>query len=109
MTRTIIKGTTKRGQDLVRRNCRLEGETLGDVYNSWSEAKEAAYARCWEQYMLTEGHKSFGITSHNTFQFTCSWLGFHVDENTGECIPAMFIETANNSYTVLLEDWQVEV
>ena len=93
----IIKGSTKRGQQLIETGSRYEGTTLYQVYDNWSRSKEEAYDWCYEKYLNTPDHSSFGICSHNTFQFTVSWLGLYNEEN------ALFIETRDNSYIVLLE------
>ena len=92
----IIKGSTKRGQSLYARGCYIEGFNLYDVYTNWSNAKETAWRWCFEKYMNTPNHCEFHICSHNTMQFSVSWRG----EFGGD--PAMFIETASNSYIVLL-------
>ena len=97
----IIKGSTKRGQQLIDMGSRYEGTFLDQVYDRWSTAKENAFDYCWDKYTHTPNSTAFGICSHNTFQFTVSWVGTYeldeVDEN------ALFIETANNSYIVLLD------
>lgn len=94
---TIIKGSTKRGQKLIATGERYEGFELCQVYDNWSTAKQHAFDYCWDKYMATENHTAFGICSHNTFQFTVSWLGTYTGED------AMFIETRDNSYIVLLD------
>lgn len=93
----IVKGSTKRGQELIARGVEYEGITLGQVYDSWSRSKQEAYDWCYEKYLNTEEHTSFGICSHNTFQFTVSWLGIYDGEN------ALFLETRDNSYIILMD------
>ena len=94
---TIIKGSTKRGQNLIERGSQYEGYTLNQVYDSWSTAKENAYNWCFEKYRNTPESSAFSIISHNTFSFSVSWLGLYEGEN------AMFIETSSNSYIILLD------
>ena len=98
---TIIKGTTKRGKNLIARGNKNEGYCLRDVYNNYSYEKEKAYNDCFEKYFNTPNSKAFGICSFNTFSFSVSWLGDYVLPN-GETEQAMFIETSNNSYVILL-------
>ena len=94
---TIIKGSTKRGQQLIASGSHYEGTFLDQVYDSYSQAKENAFDYCWDKYTHTPNSSAFGICSHNTYQFTVSWVGTYEGEN------AMFIETASNSYIVLLD------
>lgn len=98
---TIIKGSTKRGQQLYELGTRYEGTFLHQVYDKWSTAKENAFDYCWNKYTSTPNAQSFGICSHNTFQFTVSWIGTYEINGINE--NALFIETANNSYIVLLD------
>jgi len=93
----IIKGSTKKGENLIARGSRYEGTYLSQVYDNWSSAKERAWNDCYEKYMNTEDATAFSICSFNTFQFSVSWLGLYEGEN------AMFIETSSNSYIILLD------
>ena len=92
-----FKYSTKAGKAIAERGCRWDGNTLGQVYDNWSDAKQKAYDWCYNEYLDTEDHDAFGICSHNTFGFTCSWLG----KKDGEDI--MRYETKDNSYLVWLE------
>lgn len=93
----IIKGSTKRGQELINIGSRWEGTWLYQVYDKWSPTKEKAWNDCYDKYLATPDCSAFGIYSHNTFQFSVSWVGTYQGEN------ALFLETANNSYVVLLD------
>ena len=93
----IIKGSTKRGQQLIETGSRYEGMWLYQVYDRWSPAKENAYNRCYDKYLNTPDHDAFSIVSHNTFSFSVSWVGTYEGEN------ALYIETSANSYIVLLD------
>ena len=97
MANYIIKASTKRGQNLIARGSQWEGVTLGQVYDSWSASKDEAWDYCYNKYLDTPEHDAFSICSHNTFQFSVSWVGLYEGEN------AMFLETASNSYVVLLD------
>ena len=92
-----FKARTKRGQQLIAMGSRFEGITLYQVYDSFSADKARAYDWCYEQYLATDDHDAFGICSHNSFQFTCSWVGTLNGENI------LRIETANNTYIVYLD------
>ncbi len=92
-----LKLSTKAGQNIYNRGYNYEGYHLRNVYDTWSYAKETAYNWCFEQFIATENSKSFSICSHNTFGFTCSWLGTKDGENI------MRYETKDNSYLVWLD------
>lgn len=81
---------------------RLQGYYLSDVYGRCSYQKERAWKYCFEKFANTENAHYFGITSHNTFQFSVEWLGTYEDEN-GKKYPALFKETACNSYIWIFE------
>ena len=89
--------STKQGQNIYNRGCNYEGFSLASVYGRASAEKERAWDWCYEQYLATEDRTAFSICSHNTFQFSVSWLG----TKDGESI--MRVETANNSYLVWLD------
>ena len=93
---TIIKGSTKRGEDLLWRARHNEGRNLWDVYGNVSSAKMRAYDECLDWYRQDDG-ENFRIVFHNSFQFSVAW------EMTYEGKPATRIETASNSYIVLRE------
>ena len=93
----FIKGSTKRGQELLARAINYEGYELLDVYNSVSRAKQDSFNWCYEKYLNTPESTDFHICSHNTFQYSVTWDGKYNGEN------ATFIETANNSYVILLD------
>lgn len=80
---------------------KFEGYTLNDVYSTYSAEKEKAYNQCLEKYRNTQGSFDFYICSHNTFQFTVTWKGGYVDSETAVCYPAVFLETAKNSYVII--------
>ena len=100
---TIVKYSTKRGQKLYASGCNYDGYRLEDVYNSFSAAKARAYQWCFDKFVNTPNSDAFSITSHNTFGFSCSWTGDYIDPVTGEIESALFIETPQNSYVVLLD------
>lgn len=93
---TIIKGSTKRGQSFINNANFIEGYGLEDVYERPSTAKKQAWEYCFNKFLDTDASLGFGIISHNTFQFSVRWYGRYEDQ------PALFIETANNSYIILL-------
>lgn len=94
---TIIKASTKRGQNLIAIGSQWEGVSLRQVYDRWSAKKEEAWERCYNKYLGTPEHDAFSICSHNSYQFSVSWVGLYDGEN------AMFLETADNHYVVLLD------
>lgn len=94
---TIIKGSTKRGQNLITRSNNYEGVYLESVYENYSIYKRNAWDYCYNKYVNTPENSNFHICSHNSMVFTIAWYGKHGDEN------AVFIETRDNSYIVLLD------
>lgn len=89
--------STAKGRKIYEQGCHYDGAFLSQVYAKPSQAKIDAYNRCYSEYANTEDSTAFSICSHNTFQFSCSWLG----KLNGEEI--MRYETANNSYLIWLE------
>lgn len=87
---TIIKGTTKKGQTMIRNASNYEGVYLWQVYDSFSPAKKRAWDYCYDCFVSEHG-EAFSIISHNTFGFSVSW----VVEN------GVRIETPKNSYLIL--------
>ena len=100
---TIVKASTKKGQELVNRSMIDEGFRLSDVYSRPSAAKQSAWEHCYNKYALDEYADDFHITSHNTNFFTVTWDSLWIDPVTGEAHPATFMETAKNSYIILLD------
>lgn len=90
----IIKGTTKKGQELLKKSQNWEGKYLSQVYNSYSKAKEKAWNDCFKK-CLAENGEQFSIISHNSFQFSVGWFV----ENGAR------IETSSNSYLVLFPEF----
>ena len=91
---TIIKGTTKKGKNMIYNAGYYDGYDLYDVYNTCSHAKRKAYEWCKEQCYKENG-SNFHITSHNTFGFSVAW----------EVENGVRIETPQNSYLVLYEEY----
>ena len=85
----IVKASTAQGKRLIDMGTRWEGTHLRQVYDKWS------WDRCYDEYCSAEGASCFGICSHNTFQFTCSW--FLADGS-------MRLETRDNSYLVVFDN-----
>lgn len=92
-----VKGSTKRGQELIARGNHFEGTRLSQIYTRWSQAKQNAFDWCWSEYVATEQSTAFGICSHNGWSFSVSWLGVKDGENI------MRLETSTNSYLIWLD------
>ena len=95
---TILKYSTKKGKSIVERGSHWIGNTLNQVYDNWSSAKQQAYEWCYDKYLATPDHDSFGICSANGWMFTVSWLGKYNGQD------ALFMETRDNSYVVLFDE-----
>ena len=92
-----FKASTKRGQQLIDTGSRCINHQLRDIYNNWSQAKQNAFNYCFDEYLKSDNHTSFGVGNANSFGFTASWLCTINGEN------AMRIETKDNSYIVWLD------
>ena len=99
---TLLTAKTKAGQNLINKASSNIGFNLWDVYSSFSYAKEQAYKHCLQKYFDTERCLNFRIISANTFQFSVAWEGLYTNPATNEKQEALFVETASNSYIVLL-------
>ena len=91
----IIKGNTKRGQELLAKARNYEGFYLDDVYGNISSAKARAWRDC-KDWCDAQNGRNFHIISHNTFQFSVAWE--YDDPETGELMTR--IETASSTYIV---------
>lgn len=89
----IYKASSKQGQQLLRRARVNEGFSLEEVYGKCSAIKKQEWEKCLDKCERMMG-EDFHICSHNTFQFSVAW----------KADGAYYIETASNSYIVLL-DW----
>lgn len=92
-----LKASTKAGQNIIAKASHKEGWNLESVYNSYSTEKARAFDWCLNEFKNTEDSRGFAINSHNTFGFTCSWLGIKDGENI------LRFETKDNSYLVWLD------
>jgi hypothetical protein len=92
---TVIKGSTKRGQQLLARASRFEGTDLSDVYGRYSSAKANAIRNCRELCNKMNG-TNFHICSHTAQAFSVAWN--YTNEETGEIMTR--IETSCNTYII---------
>ena len=95
---TIIKASSYRGKILKCSAEHCTAYTLGELYNTWSVAKQRAYEYCWEQFCKDDTACNFGLGSANSYGFSASWYC----EFEGK--PAYRLETPNNSYVILLNE-----
>lgn len=89
MNATIIKATTKKGQNMLQSAKNFQGVTLNEVYGKYSNAKYNAFVYCLNKAAAENG-KNFHIYSHNSFGFSVAW----------EVENGVRIETAQNSYLI---------
>ena len=90
-----VKGTTKRGNQLLARAMVNEGTYLSDVYGSFSDAKYEAWKIWFNNFNNSnEPVYAFHICSHNTFGFSVAWF---TDTN-------MHLVTPQNHYCVILTE-----
>lgn len=92
---TIIKGSTKRGQELLARASKWEGTELSNVYGRWSAKKEQAMRDCREKCRAVHG-TNFHICSSNGWAFSVAWN--FINQETGERMT--WLETSSNIYII---------
>lgn len=91
---TIIKGSTKKGQNMLKTACNNEGVNLWEVYETCSRAKQNSFNQC-KAMCNAENGTDFHICSHNTFSYSVAW----------EVENGMRMETAQNSYLILFPEY----
>ena len=104
---TIVKGSTKKGQDLIWRANHNLGDNIYKVYPSGvSQNKVQAMENCREWYNRSKNGRNLRIVSKSTYCFSVAWeMDFeYMDPKTGEITTesATRIETRDNTYIVLL-------
>lgn len=87
----VIKGTTKKGENMIKNASYYAGYNLSDVYGKFSKEKERAWEYCLNKCYEEKG-KNFHIYAFNTCQFCVAW----------EVVEGVRIETAYNSYLVTI-------
>ena len=93
----VVKGSTAKGSQLLSRAKHYEGTSLFDVYGTVSRAKHNAMEDC-RQWCEEDNGTDFHICSHNGYKFSVAWKL----EYEGK--PAYRLETAQNSYIILVEE-----
>ena len=91
----VIKGSTKRGQNLLARAKHNEGTELYEVYGSYSSAKARAMKECKEKCSAMDG-TNFHIISHNGWSFSVAWN--FINPDTGEVMTQ--IETSSGTCVI---------
>lgn len=91
----ILKASAKTGYRWIISAKNNEGSKLSDVYGRYSAEKEKVLEWCLNQYNSTENSENFRIISHNSNFFTIAWEEYGKE-------PKLHIETAKNSYVILL-------
>ena len=90
----VIKGSSKRGQELLSRSLVWQGVELFDVYGHVSKAKHDAWTWCKAQCDEMDGF-NFHICSHNSHQFSVAWNYY---DELGRYMTR--IETRDHTYIV---------
>jgi len=70
----VLSAETKKGQSVIAIGSHWEGDTLYQVYDKWSSAKQQAFDDAWDMFRNSRHGESFGICSHSCQAFTVSWL-----------------------------------
>ena len=95
---TIVKASTSKGKRLLSSAERCCWQSLANLYDNWSIAKERAFDYCWEQYCADDSATAFGVGCANSFGFIASWLCKYDGKE------ACRVETRDNSYIILLDE-----
>lgn len=90
----IVKASTALGKRLIKTGQQWQGTFLNQVYDKYSDEKEEAWNKYYDEYCNTEGAEQFGICSYNRFSFTVSWF----------TPKGMRLETLKNSYLVVFDE-----
>ena len=90
-----LKASTKGGYNWILRAKCKEGYKLSDIYGNYSARKEEAWKDCYKKYLNNTQSTNFRIISHNSNFFTVAWEEYGKE-------PKLHIETAKNTYIVLL-------
>ena len=88
--------SSSKGKKIYEMGCHCYKQTLRDMYNKWSPAKEKGFNWCWEQYCIDENSSDFGVGNENSYGFTASWC---LTKDGEDCLR---VETRDNSYLVYL-------
>lgn len=91
----ILKASTKTGYRWILSARNNEGSKLSDIYGRYSAKKEEAWKNCYKEYLNNVYSENFRIISHNSNFFTVAWEEYGKE-------PKLHIETASNSYVILL-------
>lgn len=70
----VVSYDTRKGKALNALSVNWDGDTLSQVYDRWSEAKQAAYDNWFNLYCEDSKANFFSIVSHNCQTFTLSWF-----------------------------------
>lgn len=70
----VVSYETRKGKALSARCENWDGYTLGQVYDRWSDAKQAVYDDWFNLYCEDSKADSFSIVSHNCQTFSLGWF-----------------------------------
>lgn len=90
----VLSEYTAAGKRILDMASHWDGYDLRQVYDNPSSEKCRIYDECYEMYRNDPGSESFGICSHNTFNFTVSWV----------CPAKVVFLTSVNEYIVLCNE-----
>ncbi len=96
----MIKVSTAKGRALFERARNNYGTELSQIYSTFSEAKNRGMRYCKDKYATDDNGRNFRIISYNMFCFSVAWDTMYKLDDI--MIPGVHIETANNSYDVIM-------
>ena len=90
----VLSEYSKKGEAILASASKWEGDYLHQVYKRPSTEKQRAFDEVYDMYCNSENATAFGICSHNSFNFTVSWV-----------VPAcVWFITASTEYMVLCNE-----
>lgn len=95
MATIYVNGASKKGQELLARAKKNEGNALWQVYGRCSLAKQRAWQLCAELCEVSDG-ENLRIISHNGWSFSVAWE--YTNKETGEVMTR--IQTSKNTYII---------
>ena len=90
----VLSEYTAAGKRILDMASHWDGDNLRQVYDKPSAEKMRIFDECYEMYRNDTDSEAFAICSHNTFNFTVSWV----------CPGKVVFLTSVNEYIVLCNE-----
>lgn len=70
----VVSYETRKGKALSARCENWDGDTLGQVYERWSDTKQAIFDDWFNHYCEDSKASLFSIVGHNCYGFSLGWF-----------------------------------